>query len=190
MKHIALGIASLMTLGLHAKTVQYRYENFKQAKTAESFLHFEMKSVKAGLFTTKFTGVVKKFSAAGDATDEVIQAGSLVEFEVKYLDTDVDGRNEKMWEHCLDFKNHPKIKVTFSDAIPLDGESHTIRSTLTIRGKTKNASFNVKAKKKNDAFVVDLVGQLSIKDLEIPDPSIVIAYVKDQIQVSGHLQIE
>ena len=107
------------------------------------------------------------------------------------LDTDVDSRNEKMWNYCLDSKNNSRIRITVLDNIALNGETQTHSATLFIRGKEKPISLKIKAEQISTGdLIIDLNGDLSLKALEIPDPSIVVASVKDEIKLESHLLVK
>jgi len=145
-----------------------------------------MASKKVGLFTSHFTGFVKKFSVSGDKNGNSIH-NAVVEFDVKELDTDIDGRNEKMWDLCLDASHHPKVQIKLSQPIEIGAEEKEIPGTINLRGQDYPITLKVKV---DSNMVVDIKGQISIKELKIPDPSIAIASVRDSIDISAHLIIK
>ncbi|MEK6554900.1 MAG: hypothetical protein AABZ31_06660, partial [Bdellovibrionota bacterium] len=103
------------------ETHSFKNANYKEAKKAESFLRFDMASTKFGLVTTSFEGFVKNYNLQGQLKGDELLAGASVDFATQDLDTDIDGRNEKMWDYCLDAKNNPSIRITLNNAIPLTG---------------------------------------------------------------------
>jgi hypothetical protein len=157
-----------------ALATDFFYEDFDKAKSAESFIRFDMESTKIGLFTTGFSGVVKKFTINRD------QATTLT-FKVVDMDTDIDSRNDKMWEQSFDYKNHPEIKVEIQDA-PVVGEN-TMKAKIYLRGYTKEFPLKVLVTKTENGLLAKGSAVLKISELEIPDPSIAIAKVRDEINL-------
>lgn len=164
--------------------------NYDSAKIADSYVRFNMESTKLGIITTKFTGYLKAFKVNGDLKNETVLSGSSIVFNAKDLDTDVDGRNEKMWDLCLNSSQHPSVQIKLNKEVPLDGTIHEIPATLVLRGNDHAITLSVKAFRENKQFIVDISGELSIKGLKIPDPSIAIASVRDKIELTSHLVIK
>lgn len=175
-------------LPLHAQAVQQEFQSasYDEAAKAANYLRFNMASTKMGLLTTHFTGYVKNFLVRGEFNEKEVRSGAQIEFKVADLDTDVSGRNEKMWNKCLDEKNNPLIRVTLNEAVAFNKESAPIKATLQLRGQEKPISVFVKASLSESGITVDLSSELSIKELGIPDPSILVASVKDKIEIKGH----
>lgn len=172
-----------------AESYDYSSTNYSDAKKSESYLKFEMASTKVGLFTTHFTGYAKKFSVSGNKKQNLV-SDATVEFNVDQLDTDTDGRNEKMWNHCLDISHHPKVSIKLKESISIDGVERSIPAIINLRGEDHAIQLVVKATKEENKLLVDIKGELSIKELNIPDPSIAIASVRDAIDISAHIVIE
>lgn len=179
----------IVTHNLHAETLEINKMSYKEAKSADVFVRFDMASTKFGLITTSFSGFARKFKVSGDIKNDVLQAGAQIEFAVKDLDTDINGRNEKMWSQCLDEKNHPTVRLTLNQAVPLTGELKDIPATLNVRGADKNIVLKVKSVSISDNISFDISGSVSIKELQIPDPSIAIASVRDRIDIVSHLVV-
>lgn len=169
-----------------AESYNFTSENYEEAKKAESNIKFDMASTKVGLFTSHFTGFVKKFSVSGDKNGNSIH-NAAIEFDVKELDTDIDGRNEKMWDLCLDASNHPKVQIKLSQPIEIGAEEREIPGIINVRGQDYPLTLKIKV---DSNMIVDIKGQISIKELKIPDPSIAIASVRDSIDISAHLIIK
>lgn len=173
-----------------ARLLEFKNKDFAEAKKSETFLRFEMSSKKLGLFTTSFYGYVKSFKINGEIKENKLASGASVEFAVHELDTDIDARNEKLWKHCLDEENHPNIRLVLDEEVPLSGEEVKVPATIWLRGDRKPIVITVKSSTKDNSIVIDLKTQLSLKALEIPDPSIAIASVKDNIAVHGVIEIK
>lgn len=172
-----------------AESKDFIFKDYDEAKKAESFVRFDMASTKVGLFTTHFNGFVKKFTISGDLKDGKIQNAAIF-FEAKDMDTDIGGRNEKMWNQCLEVEKYPQIKIKFNEPLTLDAQEKIIPATISIRGQHHIIELKVKVNQENNQYVYDLSGELSIKDLNIPDPSIAIASVKDKVDISAHLIVK
>lgn len=182
---VLLGVV-IYSFGVGAASQEFSYASYKEAKGAPSFLRFDMESTKMGLLTTSFDGAIKRFSLHGDLTPDSLQQGARIEFAVNDIDTDNGSRNDKMWNHCLNGKTHPHLKITLGGALPLNGEKVTIPAVLSLRGYEKPITLSSRGQKTAKGVEFDFSATLSIKDLEIPDPSIVIASVRDTIEVTGH----
>ena len=180
---IAIGFLSS---GVKAESYNYSFTSYEDAKKADSYIKFDMASTKVGLFTSHFTGYVKKFSISGNKKDNSITDG-VVEFEVKELDTDIDGRNEKMWDQCLDASHNPKIQIKLSQKIEIGAGRKEIAGTINLRGEDHPVALSVEV---GSDMTADIKGQISIKALKIPDPSIAIASVRDAIDLSAHFIVK
>ena len=187
-KLLILGVIAvgLLSSGVKAESYNYSFTSYEDAKKADSYIRFDMASTKVGLFTSHFTGYVKKFSISGNKKDNSITDG-VVEFEVKELDTDIDGRNEKMWDQCLDMAHNPKIQIKLSEKIEIGAGRKDIAGIINLRGEDHPVTLSVEV---SSDMTTDIKGQISIKALKIPDPSIAIASVKDTIDLGAHFIIK
>lgn len=181
MKHLVFAFIFLISQSLRAEDLKFDFKNYDEAQKAQDFVRFDMKSTKLGLLTTSFTGFVKSFTAKGDLKSTGIENAS-VEWTAESMDTDIDGRNEKMWELCLDYKNHPTLKLIFDE--PISFGENEIKAHINVRGVDKPVTVAVKALKTDAGVFAEGKAKLSIRALELPDPSIAIASVKDEIVVS------
>lgn len=188
--NFVMAFLTALIWGLSATANDFNFEvpKYKDAENNKTFIRFDMKSTKFGLVTTSFTGFVKKFSAHADVAENELKNVKL-DFMAEALDTDVGGRNDKMLDLCLDAKKHPQINVQLEKSIPLTGETLAIPAKLNLRGYEKPITVSAFAKKTDSGYTVDGETELSIKELEIPDPSIAIASVKDQIKVKFHFEV-
>lgn len=171
----------LSTLLLAKEEKSIVYENYDKAMKGEEYLRFDMESTKAGLLTTGFTSVVKKFSVAYDRAEDLISGGE-VHFKVDEMDTDVGARNEKMKEVCLGMDKHPEIKVIFLGQIPLGSSEQ--KAKMIIRGKEKEITVKVNVEKVGNAYKLEGSSKVTLSGLEIPDPSIWIAKVRDLVDIT------
>jgi len=167
----------------------YAFKDYDEAYESPIFLKFDMESTKLGLITTDFTGFVKNFSVTGDVQKNIAKKITL-SFLIKNMDTDSDGRNEKMWEYCLDFKNHPEIILNSKNPITLNEGQQTVPLWINLRGKKFPIDMDIKLKKEANQILATGNAKAFISKLEIPDPSIAIAEVNDLIKISFHFPIK
>ncbi len=192
-KLIFMWLFAILFFGLQVQTVsaddfQFSAANYKEAQKSPTYLRFDMKSTKLGFITTSFTGFVKKFTA--HATNQEQKFADLkIEFNANDLDTDVNGRNEKMYDLCLNAKEHPLIDVVLKGPLPTTGEWAELAGQVHIKNKEKPILAKLKATNVDGRLIVDGNADLSIKELELPDPSIAIAKVDDKIKVTFHFEI-
>ncbi len=172
-----------------ATTYNFTSENYKAAEKADSHLRFVMRSTKLGIFKSHFNGYVKTFEVQGNVKKNTIEAGALVTFQAKDIDTDIEGRNEKMWDQCLDIKNHPVIQIKLNESINLSESFNTVRATIRVRGEDFPIHLEVKATQADKIITVDIKGEISLEALKIPDPSIAVASVSDTVEIEAHLII-
>lgn len=173
MKIFLFSLLLSLTLA-EAAPQNFQYKDYDEAKIAASFIRFDMESTKFGLLTTGFSGTVKKFSLdQGEA--------SILTFNVVDMDTDNSSRNEKMWEQSFDYKKYPEIKVEIL-AKPVEGEQ-TLKAKIFLRGYSKEFPVKVTVTKTDAGLLAKGSAVLKISELEIPDPSIAIAKVRDEINL-------
>lgn len=183
--------ALLFTTSLFAKSYQQEFsqEDFYKAKSAVSFLRFDMKSTKMAMITTDFYGIAKKFTVSFEHSKNTIK-DAIVTFKVTDLDTDVNDRNKKMYDLCFESKKFPHLIVTLNNPIKIGKASQSIPATMNIRGKNKSIQIMVETVKKGKKLTVTGVAKVSIKALEIPDPSIWIAKVDDSIDLKFNFELD
>lgn len=175
----------LLSAVLHAQDLQnlkFQSEDFDHAAKAESYLRFDMKSTKMGLLTTSFSGYVKSFDLSYKQEADAFQ-NVTIRFQAQSLDTDVGARNTKMWELCFDYKTHPEIILSFPG--PIRMSDNQALGTIRVRGVEKPIQISFRTVRENNIVQsIEGTAMLSLKGLELPDPSILVAKVKDEIQVS------
>lgn len=158
---------------------------------ADCFIKFDMESTKAGFITTGFTGVVKKFNTVFNWNGEEF-ANTLLKINVKDMDTDNGSRDDKMNEQTFSSDQFPQLVVQIGGPLK-PGVHKNVEGLLTVRGKIKEIALNIEITVSEEKdYVIKGSSQMSIKGLEIPDPSIFIASVRDRVdlsfQIKGKLQ--
>ena len=103
------------------------------------------------------------------------------------MDTDNNSRNEKMHDLCFSSATFPVISVELGD-IPY-GVS-TLNGKISLRGKEYPILVNVDVSRIQEKVIVKFKSEVSLKKLNIPDPSIFIASVRDLVELSGSVEIE
>ena len=169
-----------------AKEISVEYQSYDEALNGKNIIVFDMESTKAGIITTAFKGVVKSFKMNFDLTDKVIKNSELY-FFVANMDTDNNSRNEKMHDLCFSSATFPDISVELGD-IPY-GVS-TLNGKISLRGKEYPILVNVDVSRIQEKVIVKFKSEVSLKKLNIPDPSIFIASVRDLVELSGSVEIE
>ena len=165
-------------------TKSYKFGSYEDAKKSNEFIKFDMDSTKLGIITTTFSGFVKDFTISANKERSVLKDLKVV-FEVKKMDTDIDARNEKMWNLCLDHKNFSNIIVSFKSEIQRENsEFMAIPATINIRGTEKDFLVNIKTHKENNKVILQGNALVKLSELNIPDPSIFVASVSDLVKIS------
>ncbi|MCB0347334.1 MAG: YceI family protein [Bdellovibrionales bacterium] len=157
--------------------IDWKHNSFKEAMESESKIEFHMKSKKAGLVTTSFEGVAKEVSISFNETKDTY-TDIKISIASNGLDTDVDGRNEKMWDLCLSADTYKSIVVSLPKVLK-DSEPQKVEGEITIRDKSYPVDVSVVVNEQG----LEGDSTLSLKGLDIPDPSIWIASVLDPIAI-------
>lgn len=177
----------LLPIGASAHTVNYSFANYDEAKKAPNYIKFMMASTKVGLFTTHFEGFAKKYSINYELDGNSVKTARIT-LPIDQFDTDIGGRNDKMWNECFNYKKFPEITILIADPIPIDGQEHAIPAIINLRGTDKPILVKIKATRQDRRILAEVSGQISLKELEIPDPSILVAKVRDQVDLKAHLE--
>jgi polyisoprenoid-binding protein YceI len=186
MKYLLILLCFLSTIVFAQETKKdFHFETYKMASKADSFLKFENKSTKFGLLTTSYDGYAKDFTLTYSYKDKTF-SGVKVSLKADTLDTDVDARNEKMRDLCLETKNNPEIIVTLSSVVKVSSEEQNVPASILIRGKSKPIELKMIVKENE----VSGKARLSFKEMELPDPSIAIAKVKDDIDLQFKILLQ
>lgn len=163
-------------------------ESYKQAKNHSSYIKFESISTKLGLFSSTFDGYAKDILIRYNSSNNEISKLE-VEIPVKSLDTDVNSRNEKMYDDILNAKIYPIILVATDEIISLENGEKTINMIFTIKGNKITKPVKVIISKNNDEILIKGSANLGIKEMQLPDPSISIAKVRDNFDLSFTISI-
>lgn len=162
-----------------AKAKNYKFENYDQAKDSYNYVMFESESTKLGFITTSYDGYVKEYDVnfKRDGDD-------LKDIEVKIMtssfDTDNSSRDEKMFESILEVEKYPHMIFKSNEKMSLKEGEVEISGKLKIKEVQKNVVLKLVIEKKENVFYIKGITAISLKDFNVPDPSIAIASVRDQ----------
>ncbi len=175
---------------LHAIEKEKNFISFNEAKESQDFIKFQIKSTKVGLFTSEVDGYVKNFSYSFNKE----KAGKIKEKAKVVLvsdsfDTDSSSRDEKMKDLCLETTKFKKITITILDSLKENSPKGIVSAQIEIRGKVHPIKVFMHFVKKGDAEFIEGEANLSFSNLEIPDPSIAVASVSDEIKISFFLKL-
>lgn len=187
-KYILFLMALLVSTFVWANDFHFGVKTYKEAEKSPNFVRFDMQSTKLGMLTTGFTGFVKEFAVSADPSAEGFK-NARITFQAQAMDTDVNARNEKMWDLCLDYKKHPQMVLTLDGLVPLTGTEAILQGTLNVRGETKPVAVKVKSQEVSGQYVVDGESTLDIFELGLPDPSIFVANVDPKVKLKFHLAV-
>src|SRR5690606_28308004 len=96
----------------------------------------------------------------------------------------------KMWEESFGWnsleEHHPnnKVIVSITEKVPLLFEERSIPALITIRGNQHPLNLSVVSQKEGEKIKITGETPLSLQNLQIPDPSIFIASVKDTVDLT------
>lgn len=180
MKNILiLATALLIGSSAFAEEIKISSANYEEAQKAKNYFKFIGHSRKLGIIGTSFEGYARKAELSFDRKSTQLENVKL-SLETAEIDTDNNSRNEKMWDTCLNRKEFPVVIVRLIQPIQLALPSQEIPGELIVRGVTLPLVIKME---KNDAG--EFTGQSSFKlsEAKIPDPSILVASVKDEFEL-------
>ena len=170
------------------------FSNYEQASVASSQLKFTVVSTKVGLFSSEVDGYVKAFSyRSGYDSQNKILRDMTISFDPKMMDTDGESRDEKLHAKCMEADKYPTLKVVIKGpAFLKDMRERTYAAKVYIRGKEKDAQVKMKTSYDENTGEIKVMGEStwSLQQMEIPDPSIAVAKLSDEIVIRFQLMIK
>jgi methyltransferase len=173
---------------LAATEVIYHVDSYKEALESRNYIKFEGESTKFGFVTTGFDGYAKDIKIDYEFSGETVKRFNL-SIPVKGMDTDLDSRNEKMFNEIFNMGKFPEIIVKCSENLLLKEGEQTIDMFFTVREKVTKKEVKIITEKRGNKYFVSGETSLSIKELGLPDPSIVIAKVRDDIKLKFAVEL-
>jgi polyisoprenoid-binding protein YceI len=174
----------LLTTLANAFSIDGDFPDFDSAKNSKNFFKFEIEAKKLGLFSSTIEGYAKKFQASATIKGAKIEKAS-VRIPAKHISTDLYARDDQMWNFCFEEKSYPEIRIDLEDTQIDPGAEKVVLAKMQIRGKIKPIKVNLKRSTSGETYLGET--DLAFSQLEIPDPSIGIANVKDSIKVRFQL---
>lgn len=167
----------------------FSFKDFNQAKGADSYLKFTVESTKVGLFSSDVDGYVLNYKATVSENKNELRK-LLVSFPAKSMNTDHESRDEKLHNLCMGANDFPEIKVSINGPLSVNGEKQVVDALFTIRGKNKTSPISLILKREGKHIYAEGKTVLSLKEMEIPDPSIAVAKLSDDIRIEFKLDVE
>lgn len=161
----------------------FSYPDFEHAKSATTVMKFHGKSTKLGLITTSFDGYAKKFSLTYTRIGDSLEKAA-IDIETASFDTDSNGRNEKMHELCLESVKFPQLTGKILGKVVLTPPTQFVEIEFLFKGQKKILNAQLLSEKKGDKYHLILQTSFSLKEWQVADPSIAIAKVNDQIDLT------
>lgn len=168
-----------------------KHDNYEVAEESENQLMFSIESVKAGLFSSTHVGYVKSFDYNVDLSKKKLK-NMRISFDVKEMDTDNSIRDEKLHNECMKINEHPRLIIEIIDEVEISEleKGKKIEGKVKILGKEKRFIAQISGELEEDELEVNVESVWGFKEMEIPDPSILIAKVKNEIQIKLNLEIK
>ncbi len=167
---------------------QYIHKSYEDAQSdTDNYIRVAGESTKLGFITTEYDGFVKKYKISYLKKNEKIEA-LYIKISASSIDTDNSLRDEKMNNETLDTKKNEFIIFTSKESLVLREGSTKLSGILSIRSKEHLIDLNLDVEKEGVIFRIKGKAEISLKDFNIPDPSIAIAKVKDSHTLEfGHV---
>lgn len=172
----------LVSFSSGAKELNIHYKDFNEAKQSGKYIKFEGASTKLGFITTGFEGFIKDYNVNYELVNDQLSELT-VDIATKSLDTNNDARNEKMLSSILETMKFPVIKAAIAEKVVLSEGEKIINMIFTVKDKKVSRAVKFKVEKKADGFFISGSTSLGIKEMGLPDPSIVIAKVDDSLKL-------
>lgn len=164
---------------------QSKFENYKDAEKSSTYLKFVVESTKIGLFSSDVDGYVLAYTyeADFDSQNKILRNLKL-KFRSSDMNTDHEDRDYKLHNLCMSSKKYPEVIITFTGPIFLkEKKQQKLNGKVLIRGKEKPFKAKVKSGLTDTRFELDINTIWSLKEMEIPDPSIAVAKLSDDIKI-------
>lgn len=173
-----LGLLLILNSPLNAEEIHYQFKDYKEARQSENYIKFESTSTKFGIMTSTFDGYAKDIIIKYRLNGKVVEHLETI-VDSKSLDTDVDSRNNKMFNSVLETDKYPQIKIVISEKITLSAGKSQVDMIFFIKDKQVTKKVDYVVEVKDGKYLIQGQTKLGLGELGLPDPSIVIAKVRD-----------
>lgn len=194
MKRISLYLLMLLcttslSFGQVKINQKFSFDSFEKAKKASNKLKFTVVSTKVGLFSSDVDGYALQFDTIAEMNDKTVK-GMAIRIPSAQLNTDSGSRDDKLHELCLSAKKYPEIIVKINGEYDYTtGKAQKLPATVNIRGKEKPTTVEIEASSNGDFLLVEAKSIWKLSEMEIPDPSIAVAKLSDEIKIYVKLQL-
>lgn len=166
----------------------YKFESYDQARNSHDYVMFESESTKLGFITTSYDGYAKDYDVNFKRDGDVLKDIE-VRIKTSSFDTDNSSRDEKMYESILEIKKFPHMIFKSNNKVILNEGVVEISGELRIKEVEKNIKLKLTVEKKGASFYIKGLAAISLKDFNVPDPSIAIASVRDRHELTFGISI-
>lgn len=169
--------------------IRKQYKDYAEAKASEEFIRFASESKKLGFIKTGFDGFAREFNINYDLVKDKLNSLNVL-IAVNGLDTDNGSRNDKMIQEIMEKDKHPQISVSLMSPIVLANGSHETQMAFTIKDKKiiKPVSYTVTSN--GEGVIVRGHSAIKLTEAGLPDPSIAIATVRDDFDLTFAVKLK
>ena len=164
------------------------YSNFQGASQAQSFITFEVTSKNFVFFSSTITGVVKSFKVKGLYENGRVSNMGLF-FPIDQIDTNNDSRNKSLWNLCLHKDQFHNLEIKLDSPYLIGEGVKKMKGILNVLGKKKPILINMNIDNKGKYLNVKGNSKISIRELEIPDPSTLVSKLNDKVDINFNFKI-
>lgn len=173
-------LAGMPSTTAHAQNESHRFHDGGGDRKGD-YLRFGLESTKAGLITTDVEGHVSEFVLSYELDDFQVRDINL-SFLARHMQTGSRGRDDKMWSYCLDAEHHPRIEVQIPGPLGPTPKG-PVKARMNVRGKWHPIVVELSTTRSSSRTLVRGRAKVSLSELGIPDPSIWVAKVDDQVEI-------
>jgi polyisoprenoid-binding protein YceI len=170
-----MGFSDIKESAFHSNT-------YDEAVAKETKLSFHGKSTKLGIITTDFDGYAKIFATKYERTGNIIQ-NIVITIAANSFDTNSSARDSKLNELCLDSKKFPVITGKVVGSIDLANPPAEVKLSFMVKGTPHEVTAKLSLGKSTSSYILGMRSSFSLKEWEIPDPSILVAHVQDVFEL-------
>lgn len=185
-------IFSTLSLSTQAKLLkgEVSFTNYGDAEK-RAHLTWIVESTKVGLFSSDVYGYVLNYRYSADYNPENgILRNMEISFPIKAMNSDNESRDEKLHTKCMGFPEYENITVKVSGPLFLtDKKERSYQGIALIRGKEQPFTINMTANENTQIINVKGSTIWSLKKMKIPDPSIAVAKLSDDIRLNISLEV-
>ncbi len=164
------------------------FKNFEEAEK-KAHLTWIVESTKIGLFSSDVYGYVLSYKYTAELNKEnMVLRNMTLRFPITAMNSDSESRDEKLHNKCMGAKQFKEVLVKITGPIFIkDKRERSYDGTVLIRGKEKPFKISFTSSYDNNQLTLKGKTIWSLKAMEIPDPSIAVAKLSDEIRLNINL---